>query len=75
MAPMRIRDEAGMNNTVLAKRTAVEVIVVKPKTGDMSGYTLGDITKRRTIGEEEPSRKVLEGVPQFLDFRQAEHFP
>jgi hypothetical protein len=36
MTPTRIREEAGMNKTVLAKRTAVEVIVTKPGMGDVS---------------------------------------
>ena len=36
MTPTMIREEAGMNKTVLAKRTAVEVIVTKPGTGNVS---------------------------------------
>ena len=36
ITPMRISEEAGMNRTVLEKRTAVEVIVVKPVVEDVS---------------------------------------
>lgn len=51
MTPMRMREEAGINRTVLAKRTAVEVMVVKPRMRDVSGHSRRDIKEWRTIGE------------------------
>ena len=68
-------DEAGMNKTVLAKSTAVDVIVVKPRMGHLREYSRRNVAKRRTIGEQEPRGQVLEGVPQFLDFLPTKHFP
>ena len=43
--PMNISEEAGINRTVLAKRTAVEVIVVKPGMGVVNGYSQRNLTK------------------------------
>lgn len=45
MTPMRMREEAGINRTVLAKRTAVDVMVVKPRMRDMSGYSRREVKK------------------------------
>ena len=64
MTPIKMSEEAGMNRTVLAKRTAVEVMVVKPRMKYLSGYIPRQCTgKRQTIREEEPRRQVLEGIP------------
>jgi hypothetical protein len=63
ITPIRIREEAGMNKTVLAKRTAVEVIVVKPGMVTISEHPQRNVTKQRTVGKEEPRCQVLEGVP------------
>ena len=57
ITPMRIIEEAGMNKTVLEKRTAVEVIVVKPRMGDISSRLGEDneITDHRRGGTKPPS--------------------
>ena len=75
ITPMRTSEEAGMNKTVLEKRTAVEVIVVKPKIVDIRSQSRKYVGKRRTVGEEEPRRQVLESVPESFDFFPTEHLP
>lgn len=78
--PIRIREDAGMWRVVLAKRIAVEVIVVNPRGQSVSlrrgkgeGGGKDGRGKRRTVGEEEPSSEVLESVPQPLNLSPPKH--
>ena len=57
MTPIRMSEEAGMNKTVFAKRTAVDVIVVKPKRRNkqINPDERGETTDHQRGGTKPPS--------------------
>ena len=73
--PIRTREDGGMRSTVFPKRTAVEVMVVKPiKTNLSIGHsTIHTQKKESTIRKQEPRGEIYESVLELSNLAPAQH--